>query len=122
MRQQSILQSRFTKFENSWKALNPTDHILRSLKRTSFQVAFAYPFVFLARQISPLSVCLSVCLPVIPFPSPSFRRFSLSCIQKWRINRVVEEGTKAPQRDFMTHNTHLFEAPVRFIARHIPCI
>lgn len=63
MRRQSILQSRFIKFENSWKALNPSDHILRSLKRTSFQVAFVYPFVFLARQISPLSVCLSVCLP-----------------------------------------------------------
>lgn len=71
MRRQSILQSRFTKFENSWKALNPSDHILRSLKRTSFQVAFAYPFVFLARQISPLSVCLSACLSSL-FHRPRF--------------------------------------------------
>lgn len=54
------------KFENSWKALNPSDHILRSLKRASFQVAFAYIHLCFSHDkflLLPLSVCLPACHP-----------------------------------------------------------
>lgn len=65
-----------------------------------------------------LCLFLAVCLLVTPIllPSPSFPWSSLLLFEvawvyteKCRINRVVE-GTKAPQHDFMTHNTHLFES------------